>query len=201
MIRPAVILATLLLFPYAAKAQERGHFRESNGRIIRVPVKQNEERLRYIAFVKFDDGSVMLPRMYYGQKHFTRGGVATVEKLGPMGSIISPHRKEIILPKGDEISAYRFLVCRPVIVRAYQYGQMGNVTRWTDCALYEIAASDLLAEKELNIPAFAELEKQRESRRHVFDDLQKRFTLEEAKAKKAGSKPITADTVVPWWAQ
>jgi len=199
--RLAVVLATLTLCACAAKAQERGHFRESNGRLIRVPVTQVDERLCYIVFVKFDDGSVMLPRMYYGQKHFTRLGVATVEKFGPMMSFITPTRKEIILPKGEEISAYRFLVCRPVVVRAYQYGRMRNLERWTDCALYEIAASDLLAKKEMNVPAFAELEKELQSRRHVFDDLEKRYAQELARAKEAGSKPITADTPIPWWAR
>jgi hypothetical protein len=166
-----------------------------------VTVKQVDERLCYIVFVEFDDGSVMLPRRYYGQGHFTSLGYTKVEKCGPMMSFITPTKKEIILPKGEEIAAYRFLVCRPVKVRAKTNERMVNLERWTDCALYEIAASDLLTKRELNIPAFAELEKERESRRQVFDDLQKRYAAELAASKKAGSKPITADTPVPWWAQ
>jgi hypothetical protein len=189
-----LIVAVAVTSGCTAKAQTSDEFRQSEGEVIKLPAElDKEERLCLRTFVQLKSGALVLPRLYYLQKHFTSVGVRDVEKVGTMSWVVAPYRQFIYLPTSGEIDKYVFLACRPVVT--------GGITEYSDCALMIVAADEVQQAKALRVPTFDELQETREDNRVLFDKIASMYADARAKSEAAGKRPITKDTEVPWWAQ
>ena len=182
----------LLVLIGCTQAKIPGEYRESQGSTGIFSVEQSDNRLKFVRFVKLEDGTVINPIMY--RYPAFRKIFDPPRELRVRSSQITSVRgnKKIRLPISEEITSYLLLVRNSVPAKIQNDGTTQTMYEWSDWQLLEIDAKEVSLDKPIVIPPFEELLKREisDEQEELLKDLVQKYDKIVAAARKKVSTPV-----------